>query len=383
MPRVKTVAAVPRPPSRCAALGRALRRQLPAAALTLATVLAVVLAVAPPAAAHGGAETVPVLEGVTPELPGGVELTVAGTAVAALLELQVSGDTTVEVPDRAGSPWLRVGPAGVEVDAGVAETYRSTNPEGGGVPAEVASGMRPRRWVQVSSTPRWAWFEHRLHPGGGQSAASWEVPLRVDGAAHLARGAVEQVPPATGRVTAALRSPAPAGVAVDVLPGLVPGVLVRLDGAEEVVVRGTAGEPYLRFTADGVTVNVRSETYRNTELARGSTGIDALAPARGVEWQPASATPSYAWPEPRARAPLDLPDDVLTSERPQDLLTWEVPLEVDGRAVALAGVTRWTPGTGVPTPAGEGGGPPWGALAAAGAAVAAGAVAVRRRRRAD
>lgn len=356
--------------------------RLSVAMLALVLGLAIVVAAAPPAGAHGGAGTVPVLTGVTPELPGGVELSVAGTAVAALLELQVSGDTTVEVPDRAGSPWLRVGPAGVEVDAGVAETYRSTNPEGGGVPSEVAAGMRPRRWVQVSSTPRWAWFEHRLHPGGGQAAARWEVPLRVDGTTHVARGAVEQPPPATGRVTAALRSPAPEGVAVDVLPGQVPGVLVRLDGAEEVVVRGTASEPYLRFTRAGVTVNVRSQTYRDTELARGSTGLDALPATGGVDWQPASSTPSYAWPEPRARAPLNLPDDVRTSKRPRDLLTWEVPLEVDGRALVLAGVTRWTPGLGVPQPVGDGG-PPWVMLAAAAAGLAGvvGVLALRSRRR--
>lgn len=352
------------------------------AILTLVLGMAIVVAAAPPAGAHGGTETVPVLTGVTPELPGGVELSVAGTAVAALLELQVSGNRTVEVPDSSGTSWLRIGPAGVEVDAGVGETYRSTNPEGGGVPSEVSAGMRPRRWVQVSSTPRWAWFEHRLHPGGAQAVARWEVPLRVNGTTHVARGEVEQPPPVTGRVTAALRSPAPEGVAVDVLPGLVPGVLVRLDGAKEVVVRGTAGEPYLRFTPDGVAVNVRSQTYRDTELARGSTGLDALPPAGGVDWQPASSTPSYAWPEPRARAPLDLSEEVRTSERPRDLLTWEVPLEVDGRALVLAGVTRWTPGLGVPQPVGDGG-PPWVMLAAAVAGLAGvvGVLALRSCRR--
>ncbi len=351
------------------------------AVLALVLGLAIVVGAAPPAGAHGGAATVPVLAGVTPELPAGVELSVAGTAVAALLELQVSGDTTVEVPDPSGTSWLRIGPAGVEVDAGLAETYRSTNPEGGGVPSEVAGGVRPRRWVPVSTTPRWAWFEHRLHPGGEQGPTRWEVPLRVDGTTHVARGTVEQTPPATGRVTAALRSPAPEGVAVDVLPGQVPAVLVRLDGAKEVVVRGTAGEPYLRFTPDGVAVNVRSQTYRDTELARGSTGLDALPPAGGVDWQPASSTPSYAWPEPRARAPLDLPEDVRTSDRVRDLLTWEVPLEVDGRALVLAGVTRWTPGTGVPRPVGDGG-PPWVvlAIASAGLAGVVGVLALRSRR---
>lgn len=381
MPRLPLLAATPHRRSSTAAVETAARGTVPALLLTLAMVLAMVLAMAPPAGAHGGAGVLPVLEDVTPGLPGGVELSVAGTAVAALLELQVSSDRTVEVPDSSGTAWLRIAPAGVEVDAGLPETYRSTNPEGGGIPSEVAAGMRPRRWVQVSSTPRWAWFEHRLHPGDGQAAARWEVPLRLNGRTHVARGSVEQPAPATGRVTAALRRPAPEGVAVDLLPGTVPGVLVRLDGADEVVVRGTAGEPYLRFTPDGVAVNVRSQTYRDTELARGSTGLDALAPARGVEWQPASGSPSYAWPEPRARAPLDLPEDVRTSDRVRDLLTWEVPLEVDGRALVLAGVTRWTPGTGVPRPGGEDG-QPWIvlALAAAGIGLTATVLILRRRR---
>lgn len=358
-----------------------LRHRLPVLALAVLAMLAVSLPAAPPAAAHGGATTVPVLQDVSPALPAGVELSVASTAVAALLDLAVTGDQTVTVADPAGVPWLRVGPQGVEVDAGVAETYRTTSPEGGAVPAEVSSGARDRRWTRVSTTPRWAWFEHRLHPGGGQAAGEWEVPLSVGSTLHRARGTVEQLPPVTGQVTGALRSSAPDGVAVDVLPGNVPGLLLRLDGAQDVLVRGTAGEPYLRFTPVGVSVNVRSDTYRNAELARGSTAVDAVAPAGdGVDWQPVSGTPAYAWTEPRARAPLDLPEEVRTSDRVRDLLTWEVPLEVDGQEVVLAGVTRWTPGAGVPRSEGEEG-TPWPVLAGAGAAMAlAVAVAFRRRR---
>jgi len=354
-----------RPPA--AALGR--MRPWPVRVLVLLAGLATSLASGAPAGAHGGAGVVPVLQQVSPSLPAGVELSVAGTAVAALLEVTVSGDRVVEVADPAGVPWLRVGPAGVEVDAGVAETYRSTHPEGGGVPSEVTAGARARGWVRVSTAPRWAWFEHRLHPAGGPTAGAWEVPLTVAGTPHVARGVLEPPPPVTGRVTAALRTPVPGGVAVEVLPGQVPGLLLRLDGAKDVLVRGSGAEPYLRFTPEGVSVNVRSTTYREAELARGSTGLDAARPAGGVEWQVVSGTPSFAWAEPRARAPLDLPEEVLTSRQERELSRWEVPLEVDGRAVVLAGATRWTPGPAAPRQGAEGG-PRWSLLIGAGAALA-------------
>lgn len=321
----------------------------------------------------------PVLEAVEPGLPAGVELSVAGTAVAALLDVRVVGGQTLEVPDPAGTPWLRVGPSGVEVDAGVAETYRSTSPEGGGVPADVVAGQRPRRWVRVSPEPRWAWFEHRLHPGGAGSAGRWEVPVLVGAARHVVRGRVEQSAPSRGRVTAALREPAPDGLAVELLPGTVPGVLLRLEGAREAVVRGTAGEPFLRFRAGGVDVNVRSTTYREAELARGSDRVDPLTPGQGVEWQPAAGPGGYAWAEPRARAPLSLPPEVLGAERPQDLLSWQVPVEVDGRSDTIEGVTRWTPGTGIPQVS-SGEGPPLAVLLASGLALTAAVTVLAWRR---
>lgn len=358
--------------------------------IVLASVAAVVLAVAAPALGHGGGiGLVPVLGPLDDVLPDEVEVRVVGTQVSSLLEVANPTDEVLEVQQADGTPWLRISAAGVEVASAAIDTYATTNPTGGSVPNDVLGGDRENSWVRVTDEPRWSWFEHRMHPEGiaptaaaAQGAAElldWEVAATYGGQDVVLGGTVELRPP-TGTISAGLTTDVPDGIELQALPGGVPGLLLALDGATEVVVVGVSGEDYLRYGPDGVEVDVASATHRAVEAARGS----ALPPLEGPaepDWQPVTSASTHAWLETRARAPIDIPEDVRTGGQPVDLVTWEVPLRIDGAPVVVAGVTRWEPLAALDDVAGgPAGGPNWalvgGGLLLAGAALA---LAVRRR----
>lgn len=359
----------------------------------LATVVTAVLAVAAPVLAHGGGiGLVPVLDPLDEALPEGVEVSVVGTQVASLLEVANPTDEVLEVQQGDGTPWLRISSSGVEVASGAVDTYATTNPTGGSVPNDVLDGARENRWVRVTEEPRWSWFEHRMHPEGitptataAENAAellAWEVAATYGGTDVVISGTLELRPP-TGTISAELTSDVPDGIELQALPGGVPGLLLSLDGATEVVVVGVSGEDYLRFGPDGVEVDVASPTHRAVEAARGNA-LPALEGPAAADWQQVTGATTHAWLETRARAPVDVPEDVRTGGRVADLVRWEVPLRVDGAPVVVAGVTRWEPLAALDDVAGGGAGgagPNW-ALVGGGVAlgVAALVVAIRRRR---
>lgn len=351
--------------------------------------LLVVAVAAGPAAGHGGGlGLVPVLDDPDPALPATVDVRVVGTQVASLLEVANPTDEVLEVQQADGTPWLRVSAAGVEVASGVVDTYATTNPTGGSVPGDVLDGSRENTWVRVTDQSTWSWFEHRMHPEGiaptaaatsaDEELLAWEVAATYGGIPVTIGGTLERRPP-TGTITAALTSDVPAGVALQVLPGGVPGLLLGLDGAEEVVVVGVSGEDYLRYRPDGVEVDVASPTHRAVEAARGNE-LPALTGPAEADWQPVTGGVTHAWLETRARAPLDIPEAVRSGGREVDLVSWEVPLRVDGQPVVVAGTTRWVPLAALDDAVAPDGGPDW---LVVGAGVATATVllllAVRRR----
>jgi len=323
--------------------------------LVAAVSVLVVAALCGPARAHGGASVVPVLGEVVPPLPAGVEVTVVASQVSALIEIHNPLDEVLEVAQVDGTPWLRISRAAVEVATGVADTYASTSPSGGTVPSDVAAGTAPNAWVRVNDVGEWAWFEHRLHPAdlvlprgalpGEQSSitlANWVVPVRLGDQTHEIRGTLELRTP-LGAIQAALRSGPPQGLRVEVLSANVPGILASWAGPGVLVVLGRDGEPFLRFTATQVEVNVASATHREAELARGNPAPAFIAAGSGEHWERVAPTPTYAWVDPRTRPPIDLAADVTEGSEIVDLLAWDIPLEIDGVAATLVGVTRWMP----------------------------------------
>ena len=355
----------------------------------VAVVVAAVLAVAAPAAGHGGGiGLVPVLAERDPGLPEAVEVRVLGTQVSSLLEVDNPTDEVLEVQQADGTPWLRISSAGVEVASGVVDTYATTNPTGGSVPNDVLDGTRENTWVRVTTASRWSWFEHRMHPEGVAPTAAaaegavelldWEVAATYGGDDVVIGGSLELRPP-TGTIGAELIGDVPDGIQLQVLPGGVPGLLLGLDGADEVVVVGTAGEDYLRFGVDGVEVDVASPTHRAVEAARGNV-LPPLPEGGAADWQPVTGGASHAWLETRARAPLDIPEEIRTGGAPVDLLTWDVPVRIDGVPVVVSGVTQWLPLAALDEVASGDEGPDWWLVAGAvlvGLALLA--LAVRRR----
>lgn len=369
------------------------RRSAVAQSVVSVVVLTFLVLSALPALGHGGgAGVVPVLDPLPPELPESVEVRVVATQVSSLLEVTNPTGEVLEVQQADGTPWLRIGAGGVEVASGAVDTYATTNPTGGSVPRDVLDGSRDNEWVRVSDEPTWSWFEHRMHPEGvvpAQGAVGeegtrrlldWEVPLRYAAQDLVLRGGLELRPP-TGAIGVELTSEVPAGVTVQALAGGIPGLLLGLDGAEEAVVVGLSGEDYLRYSASGVAVDVASPTHRAVEAARGNA-LPPLPGPTGADWQQVSATPTHAWLETRARPPIDLPVAVREGGEVVDLLTWQVPVRIDGELVVLTGVTRWLPLEEVGRGAvGDGAGVRWPWLVGAGviALAAAGLVLWRRR----
>jgi hypothetical protein len=106
--------------------------------------------------------------------------------------------------------------------------------------------------------------------------------------------------------------------------------------ADTVVVLGLAGEPYLRFTGEGVAINERSPT---TYLNR-SQPVEPPATAgtrKPPVWRTVSHGHGYRWHEDRLHA-LAL---TVRKPRPGSIGPWTIPLVVNGRAASISGTLSY------------------------------------------
>jgi hypothetical protein len=138
--------------------------------------------------------------------------------------------------------------------------------------------------------------------------------------------------------------PALAGLEVRVVGGDDQLALVN-DSGEEVVVKGYAAEPYLRFSPAGVFQNSRSPAVY---LNAGRPVPEAADPRAEPSWTQVAKGNSYAWHERRIEWPTNtLPPSVEASpDERQRIFLWTVPLEAGGRPVTVAGMLEWVPGRG-------------------------------------
>ncbi len=358
----------------------------------LASLLLGLLAPSSGAHAHSGGPTiVPVLDGVTVDVPEEVDVRIVASQAAPLLAVTNPTDEVLEVRSRDGRAWLRISGAGVEVNPAVADTYSTTSPEGGPVPDDVRAGDRPDAWTRVSTAPTWAWFEHRLHPQGlvvppeiatvdaEQDIAEWQVEVAYGQQEGRLEGRIVHRPP-TGTVVSQLTGDVPDTITANALSGSVPAIFMGLQGAEEVLVLGADDEPFLRFTGEGVEGNVRSPSFSTDVTARGEAPLTDTDPTAPPEWMPVASVPRHAWLEGRARPVLDLPQDIIVSTSRVELSRWEVPLLVDGQEAVLTGTTSWLPAGQSVLDEPEGGGVPLLPLAGMVVLAAVGALELLRRR---
>jgi hypothetical protein len=145
-------------------------------------------------------------------------------------------------------------------------------------------------------------------------------------------------------------------------------------GAQELVVLGYEGEPYLRIGPDGVFTNRNSPaTYLNAERYADVAVPPRADPTADPEWTQVSTTPSYAWHDHRVHwMSPQAPPAVREAGpgTPVHVLDWTIPVLHGGEPHEVHGELRWVPGA------------PWGLWLLAGLAVTAVAgLGLRRRPR--
>jgi hypothetical protein len=250
----------------------------------------------------------------------------------------------LEVLDDGGTPFVRIGPSGVEGNLAAKAWYETYSP-GAVAPAAAAHGSPPR-WVRAASEPSFGWFEPRLDvkraplpvevivAGRSADLRRWSLPLRIDGEAVWLTGVFRYEPPPKGTFVARLTSPsrvAP-GVRVHLLRGRTAGFLLQNSSGAELHVDGVDGEPFLRIGPNGVDANVRSRTWRMSARASDRRPAPAAGRTSLPDWQRVAAVPRFSWIDPRAQAP---------QATGSDAVSWSIPLRLDGQSLAVRGETVW------------------------------------------
>jgi hypothetical protein len=127
--------------------------------------------------------------------------------------------------------------------------------------------------------------------------------------------------------------PAMPGVGARVLAGD-QRLELRVGPPRVVVVLGLLGEPFLRFSPNGVEANLASPTASSARVVEAT---DAVASER-PRWRRVSIAHVFAWHESRLR-PVSTVEDASTDL--QVVGTWSIPLLVGGRPASLVGNERY------------------------------------------
>jgi hypothetical protein len=121
-----------------------------------------------------------------------------------------------------------------------------------------------------------------------------------------------------------------------------------------IVIRGYRGEPYIRFSANGVFENKNSPAvYLNQDrFARVEVPETADAGAR-PRWEKVADGSSYEWHDHRAHWMSPIPPKPIRDQpdREHHVFDWEVPGSAEGRAFVIAGSLDYRPpaDAGIPT----------------------------------
>ena len=336
----------------------AVRRSLAALAALVAALLGLVTS-AGPVAAHGGdGLSQPILESMSPTVPG---ITVE-VVYSANYQFLVSNTTAQAVTFLAdtGEPFLRIGPDGVEGNFASPTFYASNVPNGRDTfPPQAKAGpdVAPL-WRKLARQPNWGWYDHRLHPTEQylppevQKATQpmvlgrWKVPLKVGETPGELNGRFEYRPPtgSYGMVQKSSTTPA-AGLRIEVASGrVVPAVFVENRSAEPVVVLGRDGEPFARIGPAVTEVNLRSPLWAEIEQAGGKDPSEEADAKAEPKWSKVADGPTWTWLELRAAAPkTDPPAAVIAQGKAVTVKNWSIPYLVGDRRLAIEGITEFVP----------------------------------------
>lgn len=182
-------------------------RRLRRVAVLVTAVTALLLVPAPAASAHGRGSDATNFESrilSTPDVPGARWAVHGGDE---LLELR-SPEVELTVLGYSGEPYVRVGPDGAFRNRHSPATYLNEDRYRTQLPPDVtADPSAEPSWERVSSTPRFAWHDHRTHrmttalpsavssdPGTARLIQEWSVPVVVGGRAGAVDGELHWVP---------------------------------------------------------------------------------------------------------------------------------------------------------------------------------------------
>lgn len=313
------------------------------------TSLFVTLSAPPLAHAHADPNIEVRLDAIRPAaLPQGVDLAVLDAAVA-YLALSNPTSTPATVLDPEGQPILQVSSAGVVGDLD-SPFLPITGREGLNAKPVQVPCCPDGRWAKLSAETAWAWPDPRLDPPAlrstqavqrglaslqaGEPLARWSIGLRYGEREYTADGVLDQRP--LGLIRTAVEA-VPVGFSASVIEARPPQVrLVRPPGTT-LVVLGRDGKPFLRITDGAVLARSASLEYKIHRRAVG------LAPKTGAAWVPfgdGSSSAPVVWADQRL-GPATTPGD-LGRER-VTLAQWTIPVQVDGRADAIRGLTFFEP----------------------------------------
>ena len=236
-----------------------------------------------------------------------------------------------------GEPYLRVSRDGVLGNLASRDWYATQTPEGGPPPPAGALGPTPR-WARVSHGSSWAVFDSRIRPAirvapeirkaaKSRILAAWKISIRYGEKPATVTGFVRFAPVLGALVVAVDRSPFTATA----LQGELPGLFARAPAGTEI--RGSDGQPFLRFTGAEVLANTSSPSWREDRAARGEA-------VTGSGWVRAGRGSTFSWLDGRLRYPADQPAD---PARRAVLQHWSVPVVMAGRPGAITGTVTWVP----------------------------------------
>jgi hypothetical protein len=123
-------------------------------------------------------------------------------------------------------------------------------------------------------------------------------------------------------------------------------LVLRNETGKTVVVTGYDGDPYLRFKPDRVVeVNVNSPSKYVNEDRFGTLEPPASAtPDATPRWKVVATNGSYKWFDHRTHwMEKTVPQQVKDRSKKTKIFDWDVPLEVGGRSVHVAGTLLWVP----------------------------------------
>lgn len=332
----------------------------------LTTVLAALMAIggligpaARPASAHGGGQQAePIMERMTPTVPG-IQVDVAFSVNYQFVAGNSSGQPITFLAD-TGEGFLRIGPDGVYGNFASPTFYDSNSPEGASrFPDRAKPGpdVSPI-WRRIGAEPSWGWYDHRLHPADRAVPPEvirakkvavlgrWKVPVRIGDQPGEIEGRFEYRPPTGSYTMVQKSSPTPAeGVRIHVVPGsVVPAVFVENRSSDPVVVLGRAGEPFARIGPTITEVNVKSPTWVEAAQARGQDPSDEADANADPKWQRVADGSSWTWLEFRAAAPKqELPEALINRGRVVTVRNWSIPYLIGDRRGAIEGATEFVP----------------------------------------